>query len=341
MAEGKRGRRKEIALAMIVIAGTVFATAVVLEIGLRFLGYAGAPESTMTSMTLVDDPILDWRYIPNSRLQIGRVSYEYNSVGFRGEEHKIEKPSGVERMLVIGDSVTEGYGVKWEDVFSSVVQAELAAGIEVINLGMGGINTPQEIHVLEKIGLRYAPDYVVLNFVLNDGDFFSSLKAARQYDNKTQNTIGLFGIRVSPETKRLLKSSALIYFLKDRIENLVGRLAGEEDRDYYSRIWASEANKAKVLASFDKLHSLSRENGFVVMVLIWPLLTDFRDYKFRWIHEWVASQAAAREFRVLDLLPAFSSQSFRSWQITSEDHVHPNVAGHKMAAKQFVGWFTR
>ncbi len=37
---------------------------------------------------------------------------------------------------------------------------------------MGGVNTRQEVHILKEARLRYAPDYVVVNFVLNACDFF-------------------------------------------------------------------------------------------------------------------------------------------------------------------------
>ena len=36
---------------------------------------------------------------------------EINSLGFRDREHSLQKPEGVFRVLVLGDSVTEGFGV--------------------------------------------------------------------------------------------------------------------------------------------------------------------------------------------------------------------------------------
>jgi lysophospholipase L1-like esterase len=336
----KRKRGKTLIYGSLVVLGVLLIMAAFLEAGLRMFGFRGAPESIITNMKLVDDPILDWRYVPNSRFQEGNVVYQYNESGFRGEDHKIEKAPGIVRIVVLGDSVTDGYGVHWQDAFATMVQTGLGNRYEVINLGMGGVNTPQEIHLLEGYGLRFSPDYVVVNFILNDSDFFSSLIAGRRYDDEVQKRIGLLGIQVSPKLKRLLKSSALVYFVKVRLEDVIGRINGEPNYDYYMELWANEASKNRVSAAFDRLEILSRQHGFKVAVLIWPLLVDYSDYKFRFAHEWVSEQVKARGFVGLDLLPSFANNSYRALQVTSEDHVHPNAAGHKLAAMEFVEWMS-
>lgn len=338
MDKHKRSRRKEFLFGTLVIAGVLCLTAVFLEVGLRMLGYGGAPESLITNTKFIDDHILDWRYKPNTQSQWGKVIYQYNSEGFRDEEHPIEKPSGITRVVVIGDSVTEGYGVEWRDVFASSVQAGLGSGYEVVSLGMGGLNTPQEVHILEEVGLRYAPDYVVVNFVLNDCDFFSSVKEGAKHAEENQSRIAMLGIKIHPAIKRTLKSSALIYLVNERIADLLGRLKGEERHDYYEELWRNEKNRAKVTTAFEKLRTLSREHRFKVVVLVWPLVIEYSDYKFRSIHEWIIEQAAANEFASIDLLPVYATQPFRTLQVTSEDYVHPNATGHKMAAAEFVKW---
>ena len=341
MTQCKRSRNNELLLGALVIAGVLLITAVLLETGLRLLGYRGAPESIIGNMKIVDDPVLDWRYIPNSSFQQGKVVNQYNSVGFRGEDHVIEKPSRITRVVVIGDSVTEGYGVEWRDVFASSVQARLGSGYEVVSLGMGGLNTPQEVHILEEVGLRYAPDYVVVNFVLNDCDFFSSAKEGAKHAEDNQSKIALLGIRIHPAIKRTLKSSALIYLVNERIADLWGRLKGEERHDYYEELWRNEKNRAKVTTAFEKLRKLGRDHNFKVIILVWPLVINYSDYKFRSVHEWVIEQAAANEFAAIDLLPVYATQPFRTLQVTSEDYVHPNTIGHKLAAEEFVKWVTR
>ncbi|WP_370693644.1 SGNH/GDSL hydrolase family protein [Nitrospira tepida] len=164
-------------------------SAIVGEVLLRSLGYAGAPESQIGNIRQVNDPILNWRFIPNSRVQDGKIVLAYNSAGFRDREHARQKQPGVRRVIVLGDSVTEGAGVESEAMFSSRLQDLLGSQYEVINLGMSGLNTPQEVHVLEVEGLGYDPDLVIVNFVLNDCDFFpSSMRPSSSWRTRMQRS---------------------------------------------------------------------------------------------------------------------------------------------------------
>ena len=326
-------------LTILLLLASLSLSAFMGELTLRFLGYRGAPESIMTNVRLVDDPIINWRYVPGSHVQNGRVINAYNSAGFRDIEHKISKPPGITRVVVLGDSLSEGYGVEWKYVFANFLQAELGRNHEVLNLAMGGLNTPQEIHLLAREGLRYQPDLVILNFVLNDCDFFTEYHAAQRYRAKKDSKIDLLNIEVNPELKQYLKSSALIYFVKERLEDVMGRITGHEETNYYQRIWASEDNRQKIVAGFNKLQSLQKQNGFQAIVIIWPLLVKYSDYGFQPVHEWVIEQANLRGFSSIDLIDRFAKFSYRDLQISAEDSVHPNALGHKLGVEAFLEWY--
>lgn len=90
-----------------------------------------------------------------------------NASGLRDREHALEKPPGVRRVVVLGDSYMWGYGVENEEMFSSQLEGLLPAS-ETINLGVNGFSTVQELIRYETKGERYAPDWVVLAFCWND-----------------------------------------------------------------------------------------------------------------------------------------------------------------------------
>ena len=308
------------------------------EIILRILGHRGSPRSLIRNVRFVHDPILDWRKLPGEYSE-GKIVYRFNDSGFRDLNHQAPKPPGTKRIIVLGDSVTEGFGVEWNLVFAPYVQSHLGAGFEVINLAAEGLNTPQEIHLFAQEGVAYKPDILILNFVLNDCDFYSSFKAGQRFAAEKESRITLLNLHVTPEFKSLLKSSAFLFFVKQHLEDVVGRLKGIPPTDYYTQLWANAGNRQRVILGLDQLSELRRRDPFKVVVVIWPLITNYRNYGYTWVHKWVEQQAASRGFDTIDLLPRFAPTPFRELQITWEDSVHPNALGHRIAAEAFLEWF--
>lgn len=100
------------------------------------------------------------------------VNLRTNSVGFRADqEFALEKPSGVKRIIVLGDSFGMGYGVDLENTSVSRLEQRLAEeGIrsEVINLSVSGHGNAEELIMLEEVGLAYDPDLVLLYWHASD-----------------------------------------------------------------------------------------------------------------------------------------------------------------------------
>lgn len=320
----------------LLLVGSIALVGVGSEVVLRLLGHQGAPHATIDNAYLVDDSVLDWRYRPNSQRKSGRIVYSFNGAGFRDVEHQLPKPPGRFRIVVVGDSVTEGSGVRFEEMFSRVLQSRLGPSYEVITLAQGGLNTPQEIHLLEKHGLAYEPDLVILNFVLNDCAVPTRLANARRYMARKDSELGiLFGLPIDPRVKRLLKRSAFLYFVKDRVSELPGRLLGKTE-DWFVRVWQHESSRGRVVEGFDRLALVAEKRNFDVALLIWPILMDYAHYSLRDVHGWVAHEARSRGFSVIDLLPEFSRAGVIHLKGAAEDGVHPNALGHRKAVEALL-----
>lgn len=109
-------------------------------------------------------PDLDSRYVLPGSFD---VRVRCNSRGLRDDEIPFSKPSGVRRIVVLGDSFMWGFGVENEETLSSVLEG-LLPQTQCVNLGANGYSTLQEMVRLETAGLRYEPDWVVLAFTPND-----------------------------------------------------------------------------------------------------------------------------------------------------------------------------
>jgi hypothetical protein len=92
-----------------------------------------------------------------------------NALGMRDREREVAKPEGTFRIAVLGDSYTEAKQVELDQTFSAVVERRLAEcaargdrTIEVLNFGVAGYGTTQELLMFESRASRFAPDLVVL-----------------------------------------------------------------------------------------------------------------------------------------------------------------------------------
>jgi hypothetical protein len=116
------------------------------------------------------------RNIPNARYSHrsvdGTWDFVINGNGFRDTtDYPYEKPEGLVRVLVLGDSFTIGYEVKQDETYSAVLERYLekhGVRAEVLNTGMSGNSTAEELVFLEQEGVKYEPDFVVLGFYWND-----------------------------------------------------------------------------------------------------------------------------------------------------------------------------
>jgi hypothetical protein len=95
-----------------------------------------------------------------------QVYTRINSHGLRDREIPYER-QGIFRILVLGDSFTEGLQVPVESTFSKLLEQRLGsadASIEVLNAGVSGYGTDNELLFYLAEGRKYRPDLVLLVF---------------------------------------------------------------------------------------------------------------------------------------------------------------------------------
>lgn len=105
------------------------------------------------------------------------VGGETNHFGFHDVEHSMGPHPGIYRIVILGDSFAEVEQFPIKDTWFKRLEAELETRlnrkIEIINLGIKGAGTGWELLILEKLGMRYEPDIVLLAFHLGS-DFFNN-----------------------------------------------------------------------------------------------------------------------------------------------------------------------
>ena len=115
-------------------------------------------------------PTRGWALRPNLRdvPAFGGKTLSSNSRGLRGaREYALDKPPGLNRIVVLGDSFTFGEDVGDDEAWPRRLE-ELMPGTEVLNLGVHGYGHDQMLLYLREEGLKYHPDVVVVGFLPDD-----------------------------------------------------------------------------------------------------------------------------------------------------------------------------
>jgi GDSL-like Lipase/Acylhydrolase family len=116
----------------------------------------------------------------------GESDVRINSDGLRDREHARAKPADTVRIAVLGDSFAEAMHVPMEQTFWSLLERKLqecnafpGKQVEVINFGVSGYGTAQELLTLRQKVWDYSPDLVVLAFTTYNDIYDNSRALSR------------------------------------------------------------------------------------------------------------------------------------------------------------------
>ena len=172
---------------------SILFSVLLLEGGVRLLRLAPPAEGTGWFWR-VPDPQTGWSLQSGASGRWFNPQMEYdvevviNSDGLRDVQRAtLDKPPGVFRILLLGNSYVEGLRVPLEQTFGKVLEQQLNAGapvgrrFEVIPAGVSGWGTDQELLWLREHGAAYQPDLVLLAFF--PGNDFQNNSEALEVEN--------------------------------------------------------------------------------------------------------------------------------------------------------------
>ncbi len=360
----KKHQRRPISNLLLIVFSIVI-TCMILEVILRAVGYHPFKE-LLNGRELILRPseIKERTYeaTPNAEGSAWGTQVKINSYGFRDREYRLEKASGVYRIITIGDSITFGNFLPAEDVYPEQLEALYEAEgkhVEVLNLGLGGYNTLQEVSTLEQIGIQFAPDLVVVGYCINDiGDTSPNLRyiqAAQKYGSSIYHLrlIQLIQSRLDKlnlsEYSRTINSHAR--FVRDNKDYIVDvgddqelnnrinhlRLSLKVDKkalDYFVPMYLSQPHLGKLRYALEKLKTLQDKYGFHVIVVTIPVLTESHQDIYRAVYNVVEHEFYRVGFDVINVYEVFESSGFKRLLIREWDIIHPNKRGHRLMANQ-------
>jgi lysophospholipase L1-like esterase len=269
------------------------------------------------------NPLLYYELVPNAS------QWQINASGYRGPEYPLAKPQGTRRILGIGDSTLFGLGVVEVDSYLRQLEGLCSQGgerdVQVLNFGVPGYNTAQELELLRARGLAYDPDLVILGYDHNDPRPILGKIRGRMPDDYGENAIGSELIRY---VRRKLYLAPHIGFRP----HADGYLAGGRDWD---RHFDALAEMAKVLD----------DRGIPIIVVVYDgwihREEKSKSRHWRMLHEPLQSFWKTHGFHVVDCYDLFQEYMRKNdlqnvqplWVSVEHNDAHPNPQGHRLIAE--------
>ncbi len=266
-----------------------------------------------------------------------------NSLGFRGAELRESKDPGTFRIACLGDSFTFGHGVTEEATYASQLEEILnvEAGeprFETQNFGIGGYNTDQELIVLRTKALRFEPDLVILQWVLDDFESTRVVVPSSRYAvpsdvrvEKYLNEVVPIAINLpDPVGSFLLDRSHFYRFLQKQCYHFRKRFSGKGEVDHYN---PDHEHCRRSLAGMKDL-CRQRECPFW-MIVFPPPVEDFSLLRLSPQYRWIMEVSRELDLEVIDFYRIFDGVD--PVEIRYRDGVHYNRRGYELVAEAIAG----
>lgn len=343
----KRNVQRHRVFAVLVGLALPLALMAIVELGIRGIdavsGWPSGRLSVPSYLVPSADPELGFEFVPGWSGTMGSTVVSINSLGLRDEEVTPERATQELRIMALGDSMTFGAGVPLEESYPKQMERLLhgrgGIPVRIINAGIGGYNTRQEVIRFQRLAPKLQPHVVMVGFVLNDIEEY------------------LLDIR-GQLTQMALPPGPLGWMLWFRYYTYVGRFLTEPMKQlvYMAGVWDFDDENARVNEQWKNSRELVRRsqaellslkqrtepNGIRMVVLLFPnkqqvlcqTCTTFKP------QEEMASFCVTNGIPVLDMMAQLRAGDDRAKLFFHPEPEHQDghytTAGYTIVAKAVV-----
>ena len=269
---------------------------------------------------------LSHEHKPNSSKELMGVNISINDLGMRDDYLLADSLKYKEKVLVLGSSITMGWGVNNENVFTSLLQNELNKDkneYNIINSGIGNYNTKFESILFKKNFNLINPDSVILHYYLNDAEIIS---------NKSSNFIIKYSY-----------FAAFSYLILQQV--LYNSKKYDSLGEYYLNMY-DEENPGWIDAqnSILAIKKICDDNNIPLLVLVQPDLHNLSiNSDQKKCHNIISDFLNSEKIKFIDLFENYRATHENSPQElwVNDDDPHPNKFGHKIIYKSLLNYFNK
>ena len=308
-------RARSLAFGLATFLVATFLCLMAAEIGLRVLG-PPAPDG--------EDMGPDFDRSP----KIFYTEKERHHPWTNGEENVL-------RIGVVGDSISNGWGVQPDDSYGPRLERLLNMNngvppVEVHVFAKGGTSTFMQEEFLNQ-ALNTPVRIIVLGICLNDTEDWVAVNELRAWRD------GLLPSKPTGWTAPLYRGSHLARWLYQKRQDIrVNRAHIAYYRTIHDPVYSGHR---RFVAALDHFNRRCRDAGVVFTAVLFPGLSwDLAEgrYPFQDIHTRTMKILADQDIPALDLLPAFSGMSSTRLEVMPKIDGHPNEIAHRIAAEAIL-----
>jgi lysophospholipase L1-like esterase len=277
-------------------------------------------------------------------------NYVRNRWGFPDGE---PRPDSLNRVLVLGDSITYGIGddldqtCRYPDIFETAL-SKRGFELDVQIVATGNTQFDAYVRNYEKLGPEYRPNVVVIGWCLNDieyGELAFTPALAGKLGSRWPRWIVRMARPVIFESR--INELFLFTVLHKRLSVLAAK-RGWSKRDwlddhnqwYHERLVSRYRDPRYVdhaRTDLAKLAAHCREHDRKLLVVIFPFSFTLNNEKGRELFQVMTALLESLNVPYLNLLPVFNEQVQRGNDVYSyRDACHPNVEGHRITGDLLV-----
>jgi len=261
------------------------------------------------------NPKIGHVHIKNKTTKLQKIEIKINNLGQRGKDINIREINNFQRrILVIGSSVTLGWGVKEDKIFTNIIQKMSEQKNQnwlVVNGGVGNYNTERYINNYIENWQDLNVTDIVVQFFVNDTEILK--------DNK----VNFFTMHTH--------TGVMVWKF---INALKSEFSPENIDSYYKKLYQDDFDGLKItVKELKNLNSHCVDKEINCVIVLTPDIHKLNPYKLKFINEKMKSIAKEINFKIYDLLPAFKNiNGPELWNDYNDPH--PNEFGHEILGKE-------
>lgn len=265
-----------------------------------------------------------------------RTRSPLNAVDFNDLEFPLDKPAHSYRIVFLGDSLSISAPIpdRYANVIVRLLNESRATELtyEAVSFAQGGMDTTQQLDYLRRLAWRIQPDFVVLQWYVND--FELGVRWGRPYPSPLipwENAAGV-----------LLRKSALYSLLQAQWETIQGRLGLIKTYPEYMYERFGDPEGQGSLAAVATIRAFveeCRRHDTPVSIVLFPHIDETLaqgNSRYAFLHERVLQACRDEKITCVDLRTTFGTYTDHRQLWATRFDAHPNALAHRLAAERVV-----